>query len=78
MIEWFFLNGIDAISAGTTIGGEHNPTTAVLAHIAKPLLTLTHFAVSWTKITLHTTVFQRMPVFCLYDRFESWFVHIAA
>ena len=57
-----FLDGIDAESAGTAIGGEDDLSTFNAAHIAQATLPLMHLAVARAHVALNPSVPEGMEV----------------
>ena len=62
MIEWFFLDRIDAETAGPAIGGQHDFIAFAGADEAKSALIFAQPAKPGTQITLQPSVIMRMPV----------------
>ena len=73
MIQWLFLNRVDAKPAGAAIGGQHHRITHPLAHEAQPLLPCMQLAFAWTQIALDAPIRQGMPPL---RRVRRSFVHL--
>ncbi len=62
MIEWFFLNGINTKTTGTTIAGKHYLAILAGPDKTQTLLPFMQFAGARTHITLDTPVIEGVPV----------------
>ena len=62
MIERFLFNGIDAIAAGTAIGGEYDLVLLPRPHETQALLTFVQFAETGTDVALNAPILQAMPI----------------
>jgi hypothetical protein len=64
MVQRFFFYRIDAIAAGTTIGGEDYPAIQAGTHKTQAPLALVKFAFARAEITLDAAIVEKVPVFC--------------
>ena len=62
MIERLFLDGIDAKSGRTPIGGEHDLIVLPGAHKAQTALAFVQLAIARTNIALDAPIRQSMPI----------------
>lgn len=71
MVQWFFLDRVYAKTGRPPIADQFDLVIEALAHITKPPLALAQTTVTRAKITLHTTVIQKMPKFGACNRAVS-------
>jgi hypothetical protein len=62
MIQWFFLDGVDAKAAGAPIGDQLDLVVEPLTHVAKPALTLAQVTVPRAQVALQAAVVEAVPV----------------
>ncbi len=62
MIEWLFLDGIDAKSAGAAIGCQYYFVIRAGANETEPALALSEPAEAGTDVTLQSTIVDLVPV----------------
>ena len=62
MIKRFLLNRVHTKAAGSAIGRQDNLILVAGTDKAQSPLPLMKLTQSWTKIALHTTIFQLMPI----------------
>ena len=62
MIEWLFLDWIDAKSGRPPIGGEHDLIVLPSAHKSQTALAFVQLAIARTDVALDAPVRQSMPI----------------
>jgi len=63
MIQRFLFDGINAVTARATIGGEDNLIVHIFPHKAQAALARMQLAEARAKVALHPTIFQLVPEF---------------
>ena len=61
MMERLFLDGVDTIAAGATIGGQHNAAILTGANETQALLAFMELAETGAQITLNPPILQQVP-----------------
>lgn len=64
MVERLLFNRVDAESAGTAIGREHDLVVLARPNEAQPALPLAQFAEARANIALNAAVIDFVPIFC--------------
>jgi len=64
MVEWFFFNGVNTKTAGTSIGGQHNLVIFPGAHETQPPLAFLEMTESWADVALDAAILEFMPILC--------------
>jgi hypothetical protein len=67
VIQRFFLDRIDAESAGTSVGRQHDLLVLAGPHEAKSTLAFVQFAKPRANVALHAVIVELVPVFCRED-----------
>jgi len=62
MIEWLFLDRIDAEAARAAVGGQDDLVIASAAHETQAALAVTQFAKTRAQVALQSTIVESVPV----------------
>ncbi len=62
MIEWLFLDGIDAKAAGAAIGRQDDFVVRAGADKTESALTFSEFAEAGTDVALQSTIIDLVPI----------------
>ena len=62
MVQWLFLDWVDAEARGAAIGREQNFVAAARTHEAEPALAVVELAISGTEVALDTAVGKAVPI----------------
>lgn len=63
MVQWFFLDGIDAKTTRTAVGRQDDLVVFPSAYKAHSSLTFVKLACAWADVALHPAVLEPVPVF---------------
>jgi hypothetical protein len=79
VVQWFFLDGIDAIAAASPVGCQDDLAFEAAPHETESALPIVQLAESLTKVALHSAIVEPMPILCPNDvrRIHSQFRIVA-